>query len=92
MPPQPTVFWSEGVWELHGRGRDVDLVSFDQLARDALAVLDDGQVLKEILGAEIAFEAIMAVGGDDFPQPFPVQIGLGYGLAVIAVIASDVLS
>src|SRR5581483_8000141 len=62
-----------------------------QGTKDALAVLDDRQILEEILGAEIAFEALVAVNGDDVPEPLAFEIGLGNPLAMIAVIARDVL-
>ena len=89
---EPTVFLMKRAWDLHGRRGDEDLVVHLEAAEDALGFRHDGEGFEEVFGAEGGLEDFVAVGGDDLPEPFAVEVFDGDLLVEVLVVAREVFA
>ena len=90
MLRQPAELLVERGGDLHRGGGDEDVVVHLQAAHDALRLRHDRQALEEVFGAKIAFQRLVAIGGDDVPQPLALEVGHGDLFIVVAVVAKEV--
>ena len=82
----------EGAGDLHGCGRDEDFVVHLEAAQDALGFGHDSEDIEEVFGAEGGFEDIVAVRGDNLPEPFAVEVFGGDLFVEVLVVALQMLA
>jgi hypothetical protein len=86
---KPVVLGVEGGGDLHCGGGDEDLIALLQGGEDSGRVGHDVEIGEEVFGAEVVVEDSMVSLGDDLPEALAVEVGLGEGGVVVAVVAEE---
>lgn len=89
---QPFEFGIEAGRDFHCGGCDEDLIARLQPGDHALRVGHDAENGEEVFGEHVIEERLLAVLGDDVPEPLAMKIGGCDAFAKVAVVAEKVLA